>query len=251
MVQRESAKIPGERALRWSVASLWLATGVAVLHPHYRTIGESYLDRLGLPHGLMWATCAAEVALAVLLIARPMGARLAGLQIALIAGFTVILAALEPALMAHPFGLLTKNLPTLAAIAVCWRLARGGWDPTAIRWLRWGMAVIWFTEGLFPKILFQQPMEVAVVANSGLVPWDPSAFLAFMGGAQVASAFGALALRGRWRDALLTAQCAALVALPLMVSWQDPLLWVHPFGPMTKNVPILVGTWLLARRCWR
>ena len=68
---------------------------------------------------------------------------------------------------------------------------------------------------------------------------------------QAASGLGVLVLRGRWQDALLYAQCAALLALPLLVSWQDPLLWVHPFGPMTKNIPILVGTLALARRCWR
>ncbi|MHC4393776.1 MAG: hypothetical protein ACYTFT_04435 [Planctomycetota bacterium] len=29
------------------------------------------------------------------------------------------------------------------------------------------MAVIWITEGLFPKILYQQPWEIEIVAGSG------------------------------------------------------------------------------------
>jgi DoxX-like family len=41
------------------------------------------------------------------------------------------------------------------------------------------------------------------------------------------------------------------VVLPLLVSWQHPLLWFHPFGPMTKNLPILFGTLLVLRRCPR
>ena len=71
---------------------------------------------------------------------------------------------------------------------------------------------------------------MAVVANSGLVPISAPTSLMLLGLAQVAS--GVLAL----------AQVGALVALPLLVSWQDPLLWFHPFGPMTKNFPIRAGS---------
>jgi hypothetical protein len=111
------------------------------------------------------------------------------------------------------------------------------------------MALIWITEGLFPKLLFQQPMELAVVANSGLVPISAPAFLSFLGFAQLASGVLALVLRGRLLRWLLIAQVAALVVLPALVSWQDPMLWFHPFGPMTKNLPILFGTLGVLRRC--
>jgi hypothetical protein len=111
------------------------------------------------------------------------------------------------------------------------------------------MALVWLTEGLFPKILFQQPMELAIVANSGLVPFSPALFLSMLGVAQAASGVAALLLKGPWLKALLVAQALALVVLPLLVSWQSPLLWVHPFGPMTKNLPIIVGTLVALRRC--
>ena len=65
----------------------------------------------------------------------------------------------------------------------------------------------------FPKVLFQQPSELAVVAKSGLVGGDPATFLMALGWAQVASGVGALILRGRPLLALLGCQAAGLVLL--------------------------------------
>lgn len=235
--------------LEFSVAFVWLATGALVLHPYYRSVGHGWLSRLGVGDWAMYATCAAEVALAALLVARPFATSLTWLQVLAVATFTAVLAWLEPRLLVHPFGMLTKNLPLLSVVVAGWLLAREGWSGRATWVLRAGMAVVWLTEGLFPKILFQQSLELAVVENSGLVPFDASVFLRLMGAAQVLAGVAALLLRGRALGVLLWLQALALVVLPLLVSWQDPLLWVHPFGPMTKNVPILAGTLVLARRC--
>ena len=237
--------------VRWlsvSVAIVWLATGFLVLHPHYRSVGGAELARLGLPRFLMPLTCAAEVAIGLrVALGRPV-TWLVALQVAMVAGFTAILGATQPALLVHPFGILTKNIPLVAVLVTSWLLDREGWTGRAVWVLRAGMAAIWITEGLLPKILFQQPLELAVVAGSGLVPIDPARFLTLLGVAQISSGVLALTLRGRWLRFVLWAQVAALVLLPLLVSWQDPLLWVHPFGPMTKNFPIVAGTALLAFR---
>ncbi|MEW5743473.1 MAG: DoxX-like family protein [Myxococcota bacterium] len=47
----------------------------------------------------------------------------------------------------------------------------------------------------------------------------------------------------------MSAQVAALVVLPVLVGWQDPTLFVHPFGPLTKNLPVIAGTVGVLRRC--
>jgi hypothetical protein len=196
----------------------------------------------------MWIACALEVALGLRVLLGPMTRWLAALQAALVSGFSLILAVDEPMLLVHPFGILAKNLPLLAMIATAAMVERDGWTPRAERLLRIGMASIWITEGLLPKILFQQPMELDVVARSGLVPMDPSRFLIGMGVAQVLSGVLVLVLTGPALRALLGAQIAALVVLPVLVSIGEPLLWVHPFGPLTKNLPILAGTIVVWRR---
>jgi hypothetical protein len=233
------------RWLRWSVALVWLATGLLVLHPAYRQEGMKQLDRLGLPAEVMYATCLGEIVLGLRVAVGRADTWLTALQVILISGFTAILAFTDPALLVHHLGVLTKNLPLVAVIVTAWLVEREGWTRRAEWWLRIGLALIWLTEGLFPKIVFPSPVERALVTNSGLVAGDPATFLHILGIAEIAAGLCLLVLRGRLLQAALAMQALALVALPLLVAWQDPLLWVHPFGPLTKNVPILAATVVL------
>ncbi|MCC6332644.1 MAG: hypothetical protein IT380_01495 [Myxococcales bacterium] len=240
----------GELAwLKGGAASLWLTTALGVLHPHYRAVGHEWLSRLGLPDWLMWLTCAGELALGVIILVLPPRWWLMAAQVGAVAIFTVILAALEPMLLVHPFGVLSKNYPFLALVVATWLLGREGFSARALWTLRGGMALVWITEGIFPKILFPQPLELAVVEGSGLVPMSASLFLMLLGVAQAVSGVLALVLEGAPLRVLLAAQVAALVVLPALVSWQDPLLWFHPFGPLTKNLPVIAGTVAVFRRC--
>ena len=246
----QSPFTPGdERALRGGAAFIWLITGLLVLHPHYQSIGEKHLAALGLPAGLMFLTCGAEVLLGLYLLVRPMARWLIYAQIAAIAAFTVILAVYDPQYLAHPFGILTKNIPIVACLLTLRWGRVEGWTPR-VQWiLRIGVALPWLTEGLVPKLLFQQAREVELVAASPFSFGDPSTFLSALGIAEVLSFFAALLLRGRPLQILLGLQAAALILLPLLVSSEIPLLWVHPFGPLTKNVPLFIGTVAALRRC--
>ena len=235
-------------AIRLSVAFIWLSTGLGVLHPTYRVLGEAYLGRLGLPPGVMVATCVAEVLFGLYLCARPAGPWASWGQVGAILGFTAILGWLEPMLLVHPLGVLSKNLPLIALIVVNLRLERDDWNATTEWLLRAGMAVIWLTEGLFPKIVFQQAWELDLAARMGF--GNPSLVLTLLGVAQACSAAVVLVARGRLLRFVLGTQVAALVVLPIMVTIDDPSWWVHPFGALTKTVPILVGTLVVLRRCY-
>ncbi len=237
------------RALALGVAFVWLATGVLVLSPLYRAVGDTYLARLGLPSSLMWATCAFEVVLAFRVALGPPNLMVTVLQLGLVLGFSVILGVFEPRLLVSPFGMLTKNVPIMAAVAGAFLLEREGWTRRVTWLLRVGMAFVWLSEGLLPKILFQQPEELVIAAGSGLAFGHPSALLRVIGALQLASGLLALGARGRLLRFVLGAQVAGLVIMPALVSLQVPWLWLHPFGPYTKNVPVLVGTYLLFRRC--
>jgi len=236
-----------ERWLRYAIAFVWFATGSLVLHPTYREIGMDYLSRLGLGPSVMVATCIAEVGLAVYIVSRPLSAWLALGQVGTIVAFMLILGVTEPILLAHYLGMLTKNLPLMATLAVAYLLPREGWSPRVLWLLRVGMAIVWITEGLLPKILFQQSGEIDIVAGFGISREAGSALITVTGVAQVLSGVAALVLRGRFLRWLLAAQLAALVTLPMMVTFFQPLMWVHPFGPMTKNIPIIAGTFILLR----
>lgn len=243
-------------AARWlkaGAAFVWLTTALLVLHPGYRAIGAGYLGRLGVPEWLMPATCVFELGLGLRVLLGPATWWLTLLQVGAMAVFTALLTWVDPWLLVSPFGFLTKNVPLAVALYVAYRLERGGWT-RGVEWaLRGGMAIIWVTEGLFPKVLFQQAPELAMAAR--VFPAVPSSWVLYaMGAAQVASGLLALGLpllatrRGALR-ALLFAQLAALLALPIVAGALEPSLFVHPFGPLTKNAPLLAGHYLLLRRC--
>jgi hypothetical protein len=235
------------RWLRWSVAFVWLVTGVSVLHPYYRQTGSGYLAPLGLPDWVMVVTCAFEIVLGLRVALGPASTWVTAVQIVLVLGFTAILGVSHPELLVNPFGMLTKNLPLLAVVGTAWLVEREGWSLRALWLLRAGVAVIWITEGIFPKILFQQEAELAMVRRTPLLLAVPSGFLVFMGVCEAASGAGVLLLRGRPYRYLLACQLMALVGLPLLAGVMDPTLWVHPFEPLFKNVPIIAATVMLLR----
>ena len=168
------------------------------------------------------------------------------MQAALIVGFTALLTATQPVLWLHPLGLLTKNLPLLAILAVLWRLDRQGWDARGEMLLRIGMAAIWLTDGVAAQFLygFTAPDLERVQA---CLPIDAALVVRLLGVLAAASCVAALALRGWTRRGVLLAQVVVLAAVPVIASFVDPLLWVHPFGPLTKNVPLVIGTWIVFR----
>lgn len=234
-------------ALRAALAFVWLATGLGVLHPYYQKLGAESLAPLGLPPWVMVVTCIGEIVLGLRVLLGRVEAWLALLQGVLILGFSLTLTATQPALWLHPLGVLTKNLPLLAILLVLWRLDRAGWDAVAEWSLRVGMAVVWLTDGVAAQVLYGlSPAELARV--QAYISPDAALSLRILGVLSAASGVAVLSLRGRPRRFVLLAQVVVLAAVPVVVSFVDPLLWVDPFGPLTKNAPLLVGTWILFRR---
>jgi hypothetical protein len=236
-----------ETLLRCSLAAVWLATGGLVLHPGYRAAAAPWLQAVHLPDAVMWATCGAEILLGLLLL-RPQPPRWVWpLQGAMVLAFTAILVVADPALLAHPLGILTKNIPFLLVVLVLgFRRMPAAGLPVV---LRLAAAIPWFTEGLLPKIAFQTPWELALVPRMGFEATSPTVVLTAVGLAQAISGVLALTLRGRALQVLLIGHAAALIVLPVWIGWLEPAWWVHPFGPLTKNLPILAATIVLVRRC--
>jgi uncharacterized membrane protein YphA (DoxX/SURF4 family) len=234
-------------ALRAALAFIWLATGLGVLHAYYRQIGEQALTERGLPGWLMYAACAFEVALGLRVLLGRAAGWLALLQATMIVGFTIVLALPKPQMLYDPYGVLTKNVPLLALVGTNWLVEREGWSRRAVWLLRVGMASIWLLEALLPNLIFHAPEQRQVLAESGLVFGDLDTMMFVAGVAQIASFFAALLLWGWPLRLLLAAQALGLVAICVLVTRHDPVLWFHPFGPLTKNVSILIGTLAVLR----
>lgn len=106
-------------ALRLMLALMWLVSGVVgFFHPPALLTSMATVTGLSVLtlHVLGIAGCFADLLLAVLVFLRWRPPLLAGIQIALVAGYTVFLTWALPALWMDPFGPLLKNLPIIVAI---------------------------------------------------------------------------------------------------------------------------------------
>lgn len=134
-----------------------------------------------------------------------------------------------------------------------------GWkEPLALQsrmgWLtgllRLSLAVVWLLTGVVSLFVFPVDESRALLARAGV----PQALqsLALYGAAGLDLAFGVLTLcplrRQRW---LWAAQMLLIAAYTAIITLRLPEFWWHPYGPLSKNLPmlaVLVLLWTLAPR---
>ena len=227
------------QASRWlclGVAYVWLWTGLAVFHPHYRALGEDYLAPLGLPPEVMYATCAAEVLLGLRVALGRAATWLTLFQVAMIAGFTAILSVSQPGLWLDPLGVLTKNIVLLVMIGTAWLLGREGWSDRAYWLLQGGLVGFWVVDALAAWMFAREERFFGAT-------WP-------YGCAELVLALTLLRPPGCSALVILLAHVGWLLMLTVFASLPEPLLWFHPFGPLTKYVAVLVGTLVLMLDGW-
>ncbi len=106
--------------------------------------------------------------------------------------------------------------------------------------LRISLALLWIATGLISAFAFPASGSYALLAPLGIDGW--MAPLALYGAATLDIALGAAMLL-RWQVARVGAvQIAVIVAYSLLVAVGLPDYWLHPFGPITKNIPLVVAT---------
>ena len=105
-------------------------------------------------------------------------------------------------------------------------------------WLATAVVSVWELHGQSRELLAGLPTAWA----EGHAPWLPTAII--LAGAAADAVLGLwLALRpGRkaYGAALLM-----MLAMTLLVTAIQPAWWLHPFGPLTKNLPIAAILWVL------
>ena len=114
-------------------------------------------------------------------------------------------------------------------------------------WLRWvvrlSLAAVWITAGVVSAGLFPVEQSLALLAQVGLN--GTTATLALYGAAAMDFALGIATLavrRARW---LWIAQAALVLGYTAIITLWLPEQWLHPFGPVVKNLPILAALALL------
>jgi hypothetical protein len=109
--------------------------------------------------------------------------------------------------------------------------------------LRMSIGLVWIATGIVSLGLYPVEQSYELLARVGLV--GTAATVALYGAATLDLVFGIAVFALRRRRWLWRAQMILIVAYSAIIAWALPELWLHPFGPLLKNIPLLAAIVLL------
>jgi uncharacterized protein YbjT (DUF2867 family) len=103
---------------------------------------------------------------------------------------------------------------------------------------RVALAILWLGSGLVSLLPFARPSGPALLAEIGVT--GSLGHLLLYSAATLDLTVG-LALLVNWRPLLVgVAQLVLVAVFTAILTLQAPIWWLHPFGPLLKNLPVLV-----------
>lgn len=118
-------------------------------------------------------------------------------------------------------------------------------EPLEKRYLRLSLVFVWLWTAVVSVWELQGQSRELLVA--GGVSDTGVANALVLAGAALDAILGLWLLLRPTRPAYLLA-LATMVVMTLVATVLSPYLWLHPLGPLSKNIPIAVVLWLLARK---
>ncbi len=111
---------------------------------------------------------------------------------------------------------------------------------------RVALGLVWFYEGLIPKILFLRVDALDLVRRSGLVWKTPERTLLFLGIAQIL--MGLWLIVGRAERAAVVVTTGWMLLLIVLVAHGNPGMLTDPYGALVKDfclVACAITVWVL------
>ena len=102
---------------------------------------------------------------------------------------------------------------------------------------RWALGLVWFYEGLVPKVLFLRADELDLVQRSGLVWRSPAWTLLTLGIAQML--VGIWLMSGRGERVAIFISTGWMLVLLVLVASGNPGLLTDPYGALIKDLCLL------------
>jgi uncharacterized protein YbjT (DUF2867 family) len=109
--------------------------------------------------------------------------------------------------------------------------------------LRATIAIVWIVTGIVSLGVYPVEESYALLARVGITGLFASLML--YGAALLDLTFGIATLVLKRRRLLWLAQVAVIMFYTAVISWRLPEFWLHPYGPLLKNLPMLAAIWLL------
>lgn len=107
---------------------------------------------------------------------------------------------------------------------------------------RLSLSFLWIFTGI-TSAFFAKDVGYEVLANGGIT--GTLANLSILSGSVLDVVIGAWLLVGKRLKVCYLVQMVVVILYTLLLTAIKPDFWVHPFGPLTKNVPLLVMIYYL------
>jgi uncharacterized protein YbjT (DUF2867 family) len=111
--------------------------------------------------------------------------------------------------------------------------------------LRWSISIVWAATAIVSAFVYPASASDELLARTGVAPelrplmlYGASAFDLVLG-------LGILLLPPRGRRWIWLVQLALIGFYTVVIALKLPEFLVHPYGPLTKNLPLLAAIWLL------
>lgn len=121
------------------------------------------------------------------------------------------------------------------------------WTSASLNWLlpllRISVAFMWLIAAIVSMGLYPVDASLRLLRDIGISPAFAPVLL--VSAIAIDLAFGIWSLLPRRWQWLWLAQIAVVIGYTLIITWRLPELWLEPFGPVAKNVPVLVILLLL------
>lgn len=147
---------------------------------------------------------------------------------------------------AHWLGRAPRSHRGFVAPARAGAARRAAWLAILLPLVRLAVALVWIWTFVVSIGLYPRDQSLALLARVGaegaLATWLLNGAAVF----DLALGIGTLALAPAWRARLLWPLQLALMAFyTAAISWAMPEFWLHPFGPLSKNLPMAAAIGLL------
>lgn len=109
--------------------------------------------------------------------------------------------------------------------------------------LQWSIALVWIVTGLVSAFSYPLTESYGLLAKVGLRGWG--AAVALYGAAALDLFLGLATLSRRYLRMALHGQLLVMLCYTFIISWFLPAYWIHPFGPVVKNLPLAIATLML------
>jgi hypothetical protein len=109
--------------------------------------------------------------------------------------------------------------------------------------LRFSIAFVWLWTAVVSLWGYPRAASYALLARSGVSASLQPLFLYGAIACDFVLGFATLMLRRR--AVLWIAQGALIVIYTVIITARLPEYWLHPYGPLSKNIPMLAALWLL------